>query len=80
MYLSIQLASSGASTFTTGALRILCCASIFTASAKVASDFISISKHTKHKIQTLNQPKKKKKNHKQHIQNEGKKKLNISIT
>jgi len=43
MYLSIQLASSGASTSTTGALRMLCCASNFTASARLVSDFISTS-------------------------------------
>lgn len=43
IYLSIQLASSGASTSTTGALSILCRDSNLTASAKVASDLISIT-------------------------------------
>lgn len=65
MYLSIQLASSGASTSTTGALRILCWASISTASARLVSDFISITAHNdqqllfnqvkiKHKTPNLN--------------------------
>jgi hypothetical protein len=43
MYLSIQLASSGASTFLMGALTILFFDNISTASARLASQGISIT-------------------------------------
>lgn len=43
MYLSIQLASSGAFTFLTGALNILCLDKVSTASARLASEGISIT-------------------------------------
>jgi hypothetical protein len=43
MYLSIQLASSGASTFLMGALKILFLDNISTVSARLASEGISMT-------------------------------------